>query len=254
MKQTYKIVIGSLFLLVCTTGVVGAEGETPATPPAPPETTLPETIAPETTLTNTLSASARAVGPKSAALSDDDAPVEAAKPVLESWRPIVDSLRPSYWNASVLPVQGLAMYYNPGVFQRVLDFRYEYNHINECAECIGYVALLRAGDIDRRVWLQRTGRMAGPIPITVYAAESSEGQAFAAAYFSSEMIPLDERYFIPPEANNYRTEKIEIETAADSQQMSQPAQQNFLSPAGKAVLSAIVTGITNNAYGERRSD
>lgn len=246
MSKTGSTLAGALFIVLCASAPLAAEGEQPVTPPG-------------------ATANAIAVA-ESAAISP---PIEPANPPTdkgqetatntepqtnpEIWRAVVAGLRPGYWDASILPVQGVAMYYNPGVFQQVLDFRYEHDHITACDECIGYVALLRAGDIDRRVWLQRQGRiaegpfwvvdvaaqrdipgllerewvvdidhntamrwrMAGPIPITVYAAESPEAQDFAAAYFSSEMIPLDERYIIPPEAYGYRgTEEDDTATEA----------------------------------------
>lgn len=66
-------------------------------------------------------------------------------------------LKPDYFQQSPLPVQGLAMYYNPGIFQRVLKKQIAWGDVTECDECIGMVALLREGDMDRRVWLQRPG-------------------------------------------------------------------------------------------------
>ncbi len=63
----------------------------------------------------------------------------------------------SYWERTPLPQQGLATYYNPGVMEQVLGYRLAAGDIDPCPECVGQVALLRAGDIGRRVWLQPPG-------------------------------------------------------------------------------------------------
>lgn len=62
-----------------------------------------------------------------------------------------------YWDPSPLPIQGLATYYNPGVMEYVQDYRLRAGDIDGCPECVGSVALLRAGDIGRKVWLQPPG-------------------------------------------------------------------------------------------------
>ena len=62
-----------------------------------------------------------------------------------------------YWDPSPLPIQGLATYYNPGVMDYVQDYRLKAGDIDACPECVGAVALLRAGDIGRKVWLQPPG-------------------------------------------------------------------------------------------------
>lgn len=84
---------------------------------------------------------------------------ESAAPVAVAASSAVANLNPSYWEASPLPVSGLAMYYNPGIMEKVLAFRRRVGHVSECPECIGYVALLRAGDLDRRVWIRRPGHL-----------------------------------------------------------------------------------------------
>ncbi len=63
----------------------------------------------------------------------------------------------SYWERTPLPQQGLATYYNPGLMDQVLDYRLNAGDIDPCPECVGTVALLRAGDIGRKVWLQPPG-------------------------------------------------------------------------------------------------
>lgn len=224
-RQIRMAVVGSLLLLICTAGVGWAEGENPS----PPDSGTPVTVT-----TVTLEQSPQSANTNTDAIADPSDSPEAgntaetgslpeSSPEPEPWRAVVNSLRPGYWEPSILPAQGLAMYYNPGVFQQVLDFRYTHNHISKCDDCIGYAALLRGGDIDRQVWLQREGqmlegpfwvvdaaalkhvpgllsrnwvvdvdhdtamrwRMAGPIPITVYDADSPEAQAAAEAQRSA---------------------------------------------------------------------
>jgi hypothetical protein len=85
--------------------------------------------------------------------------------------PVTLQIHPGYWESSPLPAQGLAMYYNPGLMEQVLDYRLRMGNVTECEECIGYVALLRAGDIDRRVWMQRPGEVVeGPFWVIDVAA------------------------------------------------------------------------------------
>lgn len=214
VAQICVALVGTFLLLVLSIHVGLAEGESPPPPDAEGAgaSVVERTAQPDAASIETDTESEADVG------STPD-----IQPTPEPWRAVVNGLRPGYWDASILPVQGVAMYYNPGVFQRVLDFRYKNDHISGCAECIGYVALLRAGDIDRQVWLQRNGkglegpfwvvdvaagkdiprllsqnwvvdvdhntamrwRMAGPIPITVYGADSPEAQAAIAAQASA---------------------------------------------------------------------
>lgn len=61
---------------------------------------------------------------------------------------------PGYWDQSPLPQQGLATHYAPGVMEYVYNYRLEQGDIAGCVECVGTVAMLRAGDIGRKVWLK----------------------------------------------------------------------------------------------------
>jgi hypothetical protein len=96
-------------------------------------------------------------------------------PIVPANRHIVSSYRdlsPDYYKPSRLPIQGLAMYYNPGVMDRVLQRQIGWGNVTECRECIGRVALLREGDMDRRIWLQRPGHaVEGPFWVVDQAAE-----------------------------------------------------------------------------------
>ncbi len=70
-------------------------------------------------------------------------------PTVPNWQ----QLTPTYWERTPLPIAGLAMYYNPRVMDGVINYRLRADDIDLCAECVGYVALLRAGDINRKVWI-----------------------------------------------------------------------------------------------------
>lgn len=209
MKQIRVALMGAFLLLLCTAGIGLAEGEDTPPPDAGIATAVTErSSAPD-------KANSDSGAENEASLVPPTEAPEESLPKIEAWRPIVNGLRPGYWDTSILPVQGVAMYYNPGVFEQVLDFRFRNEHISKCEDCVGYVALLRAGDIDRRVWLQREGKipegpfwvvdvaagrdiprllsenwvvdvdhdtamrwqMAGPIPITVYDTNSPEALA-----------------------------------------------------------------------------
>jgi hypothetical protein len=90
------------------------------------------------------------------------------------------ALSPPYSALTPLPVYGQAMYYNPGVMQRVIDYRLQTARITLCAECVGYAAMLRAGDLNRKIWLQ-TGKSSfeGPFLVTDVAAPQHVGQLLA---------------------------------------------------------------------------
>ena len=68
----------------------------------------------------------------------------------ESWK----QLSPTYSERSPLPISGKAMYYNPGVMARVYQNRLDSGRVEPCPECIGRVAMLRFGDLNRKVWIQ----------------------------------------------------------------------------------------------------
>ncbi|MCX6030634.1 MAG: hypothetical protein NT169_15210, partial [Chloroflexi bacterium] len=64
-----------------------------------------------------------------------------------------DDLFPGYWEQTPLPQTGLATFYAPGMMEYVETYRRDRGQLPECPECVGTVALLRAGDIGRKVWL-----------------------------------------------------------------------------------------------------
>lgn len=68
-----------------------------------------------------------------------------------------DELTPGYWEQTPLPHTGLATFYAAGMMEYVLAVRAGHGQHLRCDECVGTVALLRAGDIGRKVWLQPPG-------------------------------------------------------------------------------------------------
>ena len=75
----------------------------------------------------------------------------------------IDGLVPGYWEQTPLPQTGLATFYASGMMEHVLDVRAGHGQDLRCDECVGTVALLRAGDIGRKVWLQPPdGEKVGP--------------------------------------------------------------------------------------------
>jgi hypothetical protein len=82
-----------------------------------------------------------------------------------------ESALATYRQQSALPITGYAMYYNPAVMTEVLNNRLRMGHVSSCPECVGNVALLRAGDLNRRVWLQwPSGVVEGPFLVADVAA------------------------------------------------------------------------------------
>lgn len=68
-----------------------------------------------------------------------------------------------YWDRTPLPQTGLATFYADGVMEYVHSYRRSLGQVPECHDCVGTVALLRAGDIGRKVWVQAPGSdPAGP--------------------------------------------------------------------------------------------
>ena len=99
------------------------------------------------------------------------APFGAVAPASHPAGPSYEVLQPTYWEQSPLPVFGRAMYYNPGIMSAVYTYRLQNQEVRPCAECVGYVALLRAGDLNRKVWLRwEDGTIEGPFLVIDVAA------------------------------------------------------------------------------------
>jgi hypothetical protein len=111
-----------------------------------------------------------AVSPVNFQFTMASAPVEASSSSSPS-AAAESSSSSAYAQQSTLPATGYAMYYNPDVMTEVLTNRLRMGHITLCNECIGSVALLRPGDLNRRVWLQwADGTVEGPFLVADVAA------------------------------------------------------------------------------------
>jgi hypothetical protein len=63
------------------------------------------------------------------------------------------------------------MYYNPGIMRQVVEYRKNMGEIESCDDCVGYAALLRAGDLNRKIWIEWTdGTVEGPFLVADVAA------------------------------------------------------------------------------------
>lgn len=93
---------------------------------------------------------------------------------------ITTSRMATYSRQSVLPITGYATYYNPNVMREVLSNRLMMGQVSLCNECVGTVALLWAGDINRRIWLQwADGSVEGPFLVIDAAASQHVKQLLA---------------------------------------------------------------------------
>ena len=130
---------------------------------SPPVEVLPPSAPPvETTATEPAPTEPAPVVSVVPVPSESVATEPAAAPTL-STQTNAQGLNPSYSDATPLPVSGKVMYYAPGVMDRVINYRTRENSIDACAECVGHVALLRVGDINRKVWiLLEDGTLEGP--------------------------------------------------------------------------------------------
>ena len=155
---------------------------TPTFTPTPTATatetpTITPTVAVTTTgaVTTTELSTATVQSSETVALAAAPAPEAASRPVGigghgrpgQTW----NTMNPGYWEQTKLPVRGGSTYYNPGIMEQVIEYRTRVGDITPCPECIGHIALVRAGDINRRVWLQFDDKsVEGPFLVTDCAA------------------------------------------------------------------------------------
>ncbi len=98
-------------------------------------------------------------------------------------RAAAPDISPDYWAQTPLPQTGLATFYAPGLMERVSDYRRAQAEIGSCPECVGEVALLRAGDIGRKVWLQPPdGEPVGPFLVVDCARRQDVAPLLARAW------------------------------------------------------------------------
>lgn len=160
---TETVLVTETVYITNTVALTGAPAG-PATPgvtePSPAAQATPQP-APQVTPTPPISATAPISATQALTVS------QRAGATPTSWT----QLSPSYYDTTPLPVSGLAMYYAPNVMENVAQYRLRVNNIEGCEECVGSVALLRAGDLDRKVWIQQEGgEVEGPFQVLDVAA------------------------------------------------------------------------------------
>ncbi len=75
------------------------------------------------------------------------------------------------WNTTTpLPIEGKAAYYAPYLMEQVARYRLRAGDVKPCPACIGYVAMMRKGDLGRQVWIERQGVVSGPYLVVDVAA------------------------------------------------------------------------------------
>ena len=84
--------------------------------------------------------------------------------------PLVQRGLPGYHAQTPLPQVGKAMYYASGVMEQVIKYRLRVGDITPGKKCLGYVALMRKGDLDREVWIVINGQVEGPFCVVDVAA------------------------------------------------------------------------------------
>jgi hypothetical protein len=132
---------------------------------------------------------------------------------------------------TALPISGYAMYYNPNVMQEVLGNRLRMGHISACAECIGHVALLRPGDLNRRVWLEWSdGVVEGPFLVADVAAS----QHVASLLARNWVVDVDNRTAVRRRMAGPVYVTVWASPPAKSAQQTAPAAPVYAEPAATA--------------------
>jgi hypothetical protein len=96
--------------------------------------------------------------------------------------PVLQPGNPPWKEATELPARGQVTYYADGLMEWVYEQRLRQSRVPVCdpPACVGYVAMMRAGDLGRKVWLQRPGELAeGPFLVVDYAAEQNFASLWA---------------------------------------------------------------------------
>ena len=87
--------------------------------------------------------------------------------------PVQQQPDPPWYMSTPLPARGEVTFYAYDVMERTYHRRLELAQVPYCDKpaCVGYVAMLRTGDLGRKVWLMRPGYPAeGPFLVVDYAA------------------------------------------------------------------------------------
>ena len=75
----------------------------------------------------------------------------------------------------------------PGVAERVYANRLAWRQVKPCASCIGLIAMMRRGDLGRKVWLEHDGQRSGPYLCVDVANPAAFGKRLAIG----DLVELD---------------------------------------------------------------
>ncbi len=78
---------------------------------------------------------------------------------------------PGWTDTTRLPARGFATYYAPGVMEDVARYREQVGDVSPCPDCIGDIAMMRAGDVGRKVYLVYQGHIQGPFRVVDCSTE-----------------------------------------------------------------------------------
>jgi hypothetical protein len=83
--------------------------------------------------------------------------------------------------APPLVLDGQATFYGDGLMEQVVSYHQGIGQLTPCAECVGYVALLDAADIGRKVWLNLAGTPTyyGPLLVADCAGQAQRADLIA---------------------------------------------------------------------------
>lgn len=148
----------------------------------------------------------------------------------------VADLTPGYWDRTPLPQTGLATFYAPGLMEYVDGYRRGLSQLPDCPDCVGSVALLRAGDIGRKVWLQAPrGEPVGPFLVVDCARRQDVAPLLARNWAVDVSYELGQLWGMtrPLEGVTVLEDPADVSSARPS-----GAPTRFYVPPGEVVISA----------------
>ena len=148
-----------------------------------------------------------------------------------------DELAPGYWEQSPLPQTGLATYYAPGMMEYVAGYRQTQGQLPACPECVGTVALLRAGDIGRKVWLQAPdGERVGPYMVIDCARRQDVDPLLARGWVVDVSYELGQAWGMNRPLEGVTVLEDPADATVGPVRLGVPTP--FFVPAGEVVISA----------------
>jgi hypothetical protein len=148
-----------------------------------------------------------------------------------------EDLAPGYWEQSPLPQTGLATFYAPGMMEYVAGYRQTQGQLPACPECVGTVALLRAGDIGRKVWLQQVdGERVGPFLVIDCARRQDIDPLLARGWVVDVSYELGQAWAMTQPLAGVMVLEDPADATAGPVHLGLPTP--FFVPAGEVVISA----------------